>query len=87
MLKHDSFRPTVKYAITLRTHKPLQKFLNFFSSSIKERKAMLSTPSGYQISFSSYVDIECSSFKSTKGRKPKFDTDDLIFRKDLIYLL
>ena len=41
------------------------------SLSIKERKAMLNKPSDYSISFSSYEDIECSSFKSTKERKAK----------------
>ena len=41
------------------------------SPSIKERKAMLNKPSGYPISFLSYVDIACSSFKSTKERKAK----------------
>ena len=41
------------------------------SPSIKERKAMLQKHLVYSISFSSYVDIECSSFKSTKERKAK----------------
>ena len=41
------------------------------SPSIKERKAMLNKHLVYSISFSSYVDIECSSFKSTKERKAK----------------
>ena len=41
------------------------------SLSIKERKAMLNKPSDYPISFSSYVNIDCSSFKSTKERKAK----------------
>ena len=35
--------------------------------SIKEKKVMSNKP----ISFLSYVDIECSSFKSTKERKAK----------------
>ena len=41
------------------------------SPSTKERKAMLNKPSSYPISFLSYVDIACSSFKSTKERKVK----------------
>ena len=39
------------------------------SPSIKERKSMLSKPSDYPISFLSYVDIKCSSFKSTKEKQ------------------
>ena len=35
MLKYDSFRPTVKYAITPCTPKSLLKNLLFFSSSIR----------------------------------------------------
>ena len=45
--------------------------MKMLSPSIKEIKAMFEKPSDYPISFSSYVDIECSSFKSTKERKAK----------------
>ena len=41
------------------------------SQTRKERKAMFNKPLDYPVSFLSYVDIECSSFKSTKQIKAK----------------
>ena len=57
------------------------------SLSIKERKAILNKPSDYLISFSSYVDIECSSFKSTKERKAKRRIATKEFNDELLNLV
>ena len=57
------------------------------SPSIKERKAMLNKPSDYSISFSSYVDIECSSFKSTKERNTKRSIAIKKFNNELLNLV
>ena len=55
--------------------------------SIKERKAMLNKPLDYLISFSSNVNIECSSFKSTKERKAKRRTAITEFKDELLNLV
>ena len=57
------------------------------SPSIKERKAMLNKPIDYSISNSSYVDIECSSFKSTKERNTKRSIAIKKFNNELLNLV
>ena len=48
---------------------------------------MLNKPQDYPISFSSYVDIECSSFKSSKERKAKRHIAIKEFNDELLNLV